>query len=85
MGCIDTRGKEAIPFVYSEMNQWSKGYINVCINEKWGCIDNKGRIVIPCLYDKPIYTLSRDKLYFAVELNSKIGVADKHHNMILLW
>ena len=52
MGCIDTRGKKAIPFVYSEMNQYSKGFINVCINGKWGCLDNKGRIVIPCIYDK---------------------------------
>lgn len=80
MGCIDTRGKEVIPFVYSGMNQYSKEYINVCINEKWGCIDKKGRIIIPCLYDKSI--AFRDEGVAEVKKGNEVLVINKHNHII---
>ena len=50
-GCINTKGKEVIPFIYDGMGLTKKGNIIVKKDEKYGFIDKTGKELVPCKYD----------------------------------
>ncbi len=51
-GCIDSKGKVVIDFIYSDLISFDeKGLAVVKLNDKFGYIDNKGKIAIKIKYD----------------------------------
>ena len=54
-GCISTKGKEVIPFVYDDLTLTSTGKMIVQTDEKYGVIDKDGKELVPCKYDNIEY------------------------------
>ena len=54
-GCINTKGKEVIPFVYDNLVFTPKGNLIIQTDEKYGVIDKNGKEILPCKYDSIDY------------------------------
>lgn len=54
-GCINTKGKEVIPFIYDDLTLAPNGKIIVQTEEKYGVIDKDGNELLPCKYDSIEY------------------------------
>ncbi len=54
-GCINTKGKEIIPFIYDDMTVASEGKYIVKVDEKYGVVDKNGNELVPCKYDSIEY------------------------------
>ena len=50
-GCINTKGKEVIPFIYDDLTLTPNGKLIVQTDEKYGVIDKDGKELLPCKYD----------------------------------
>jgi len=51
-GFNDLTGKNVLPFIYEEAQNFSENRAAVKMNDKWGVIDQTGRIITPFIYDE---------------------------------
>lgn len=54
-GCINTKGKEVIPFIYDDLTPAPNGKLIVQTGEKYGVIDKDGNELLPFKYDSIEY------------------------------
>ena len=73
-GFIDTAGKEAIPFIYENADNFSEGFASVKLNGKWGFINKTGKEITPIKYDS---VCDFSEGFAKVKLNGKWGFIDK--------
>jgi serine/threonine protein kinase len=78
-GYIDRTGKEVIPRIYDDANEFSEGLAEVELNRK-GYIDKTGKQVIPCIYEK---TSEFSEGLAKVRLDKKWGFIDKKGKQVI--
>lgn len=61
-GCVNTEGKETVPFIYDNMVFTPKGNLVVLKDGKYGVIDKNGNQLLPCKYDLIEYDEEEGKL-----------------------
>jgi hypothetical protein len=90
-GCLDTNGKEKIPFIYDGLGFWGDGRIavntggiksNEFMSEggRWGYCNEKGKLVIPQLYEK---AETFHEGLAAVMLHGRWGIIDTLGKMVV--
>jgi regulatory protein YycI of two-component signal transduction system YycFG len=50
-GYIDETGKQIVPFIYDDAEDFKEGYSRVVKDEKYGFVDESGKLVFACEYD----------------------------------
>jgi len=89
-GFIDSSGREIVPFIYDEVNDFSEGLAGVAIwcteseRHKWGFIDNTGYEVVPPTF---CWVGSFSEGFAVVNTGAEHiswGWADGHHNRFFL-
>lgn len=79
-GFITDTGKEAIPFIYEEAQDFKEGLAAVKVDGLWGYIDFEGTMVIePAYEDVSDFRESRA----VVQINNKWLVIDKNGNIVV--
>lgn len=65
-GCINTKGKEVIPFIYDDLTLTPTGKMIVLTDEKYGVIDKDGKELLPCKYDNIEYDEEEGKFKLTI-------------------
>ncbi len=79
-GCFDLNGKEVIPCIYDNIDDFRNGRAKVKYNDKWGYINECGKEIIPCKYD---YIGNFKEGIAMVLFNKKYGSIDKYGKEII--
>lgn len=80
-GFIDKTGKQIIPCMYDDAENFSEGTAKVKMGEKWGFIDKNGKQIVPCIYDQVAWRFSEGLA--AVKVGGKWGFIDKKGKQII--
>jgi serine/threonine protein kinase len=79
-GFIDKAGKEVIPCIYDDVDNFSEGLAPVEKDKKWGFINKAGNEVIPCIYD---YAENFSEGLACVKKDGMFGFIDKEEKEVI--
>lgn len=78
-GVIDREGNWVVSPIFGDIDNFKEGFAITTKGGKKGVIDSKGNVIIDNIYDG----IKFDDDYFIVEINKKVGCADKRGKIIL--
>lgn len=80
-GFFDWQGKEIVPFLYEEVNDFYANRTSVKQNGKWGVIDTNGVFLLQPQFDFPLYYIPQMGFYSYI-VGEKTGFVDTLGNIL---
>jgi hypothetical protein len=80
-GFIDTTGRQVIPFEFDNAREFSEGFAEVEVNDRWNFIDKSGRLLLKEWVDGTAFGFS-DGLA-AVQKGDLWGYVDTHGELVI--